>query len=173
MNCVKYPLLLTALILIILSSCEKDKTVIKEKQFLIIPVKEITETVKFYPAIVDDIKMEILTVKASDETNRIVFNACERCCETGEGFFEQEESYLICRYCQMRVHIDSIGITSGGCQPIPIPEDEMQIKGDTIRISYNTLSANTQWFTGGDQDSNETLNTGTGIELPLIDDHEE
>jgi len=101
--------------------------------------------------------MEVITVKAPDGTSRIAYNTCERCCGTGEGFFAQEENDLICQHCQMRIRIDSIGITSGGCQPVSIPEDEIQIKDDTIIISYNTLSADIQWFLSNDQLSGDQI----------------
>ena len=130
----------------ILTGCNKNSIVIKPGKTLNIPVSDITEKISFIPAIVDDIYMEIIIFKATDETIRAAFNTCERCYTTGMGYFIHEENIVICQQCNMHIPIESIGIQAGGCQPIPISIEEIIITDKSIRISYQILSANTHWF---------------------------
>ena len=131
----------------LLTGCKKNNITIKQGKSLNIAISEITETVKFIPAIVDDVYMEIIAVKASDGSIRTAFNTCERCHSSGKGYFLQEENQVICQQCQMRFLFDTISITPGGCQPIPISDEEKIITDKFISISYDILSAGTHWFT--------------------------
>ena len=149
------------------TGCNKNNITIKPGKFLNIPISEITETVNFIPAIVDEIYMEVITVKASDDSIRIAFNTCERCHRSGKGYFLQEENEVICQQCQMSFSIDSISILSGGCQPIPITQEEITITDKFIRISYDILSANTHWFTDWKQEESITEDPIESIENPI------
>jgi len=135
------------LILAIPASCSKDKT-IKPTEFLDIPLQEITKTISYYPVIIDDISIEVLAVRTSDGSIRTAFNTCERCYTSGKGYYIQEGSDVICQQCKMRFNIDSMGIEPGGCQPIPITDENRTVTDDLIRISYDVLAANMHWFAG-------------------------
>ena len=139
-------ILLALLPLCLLEGCSKNNITVKPGKFLNIPLSEITETVKFIPVIADEIYMEVIAVKASDDSIRTAFNTCERCHKSGRGYYLQEENTVICQQCQMRFPIDSISITPGGCQPIPISDEEITVTGKFIRLPYQVLSDNTLWF---------------------------
>jgi len=119
---------------------------LNQDEFLIIPINVISETVSFFPVMVDNILMEILVVEASDGTIRTSYNTCENCHKSGKGYYEQEGDEVICQQCKMRFKIDSIGLQSGGCQPIPIFDEDKTVTNDAIQISYEVLSDNTHWF---------------------------
>jgi len=131
---------------LLITGCEKNNIIIKPGKTLNISISEITENVSYIPVILNDIYMEILAVKAADGTIRTAFNTCERCYETGKGYYIQEGSLVICQQCQMYFSIDSIGIQAGGCQPIPIFTEDLKITRKSIRIPYQILSENTHWF---------------------------
>jgi len=57
-----------------------------------------------------------------------------------------EDDIIFCYQCKMPVSIDSIGLVSGGCQPIPITANQRIKTKDSIRIPYVLLSRNTHWF---------------------------
>lgn len=93
---------------------------------LIIDKAEITETVKFYPYQVGDIRMEVLAVKAPDGTIRTAFNTCQVCFGSGRGHYKQEGDTLVCQNCGNRFGLDDIEKVRGGCNPVPILENEKQ-----------------------------------------------
>lgn len=91
---------------------------------------EVSETVKFYPYKAGGTNMEVLAVKASDGTIRTAFNTCQICYSSGRGYYEQQGDELVCRNCGNRFHIDQIGKQRGGCNPVPI-SDENKTENDT------------------------------------------
>jgi len=151
--------ILLLLILSIFSGCKKENTVTSDDGSLLIPLSGVSEIVSFFSAVVDEVYMEVLAVKAADGAIRIAFNTCERCYSSGNGSFLQEEDELICLQCNMRSSIDSVGIMpedanaadesrkySSGCRPILISDEGITMDEKYIRISIETLSENTQWF---------------------------
>jgi len=143
--------LIIFLTIILLAGCKtkepEDPFVIKPGKSLNIPIEDIHEGVNYFHAFVDDIYMEILVIKTSEDEFRTAYNTCERCYVLGHGYFIlDEEDEILCFQCKMPVSIDDIGIKTGGCFPIPIFDDERTVTDDSIQIPYETLSANTQWF---------------------------
>jgi uncharacterized membrane protein len=107
---------------------------------------DITKIAKFYPIIVDDVKIEVIAVKASDKTTRLAFNACEVCSPSGMGHYVQEGKYLVCQSCGNRFSIDEIGISKDGCNPAPIFDNEVSKENGFITISKETLSKSKELF---------------------------
>lgn len=84
--------------------------VIAVGECLDIPISEITETVSFYPVMIDETEMEILAVKASDGTVRTAFNTCQMCYSSGNGYYVQNGKYLICQNCGSRFTADEVEV---------------------------------------------------------------
>ena len=103
----------------------------------------ITETATFIPVVVGGTTMEIMLVRASDNTVRAVLNTCENCHVGGRAYYVQLGNIVICQQCQMPFPVDEIGMASAGCQPIAIG---FSVENEYIVISYDTLSANAHWF---------------------------
>ena len=115
-------------------------------EFLQIPLSDITRTAAFFPVAIDGVSMEVVAVKASDDTIRVAFNTCEVCHASGRGYYVQDGDDVICQQCQMRFAIDSIGLEPGGCQPIAISEQDIDRIADYLQISYDLLAENQHWF---------------------------
>lgn len=125
---------------------EDDTQANQEEDNIVIQVSDITETAQFYPAEIDGTNMEIVAVKASDGTIRTAFNTCQICNGSPLAYFVQSGDTLECQNCKNKFSMDKVEIESGGCNPVPIFEDDKTVSDDTITIPYETLSANTSRF---------------------------
>lgn len=113
---------------------------------LVIPKSEITETAKFYPYKAGNTKMEVLAVKAPDGTIRTAFNACQVCYNSGRGYYKQEGDELVCQNCGNRFKTSQVEKIKGGCNPVPILEENKTDDGSNITISKNFLEQNRALF---------------------------
>ncbi|MBK5246984.1 MAG: DUF2318 domain-containing protein [Peptostreptococcaceae bacterium] len=104
-----------------------------------IPIADITEIATFYAYTELDSKMEVLAVKASDGTIRTAFNTCQVCYSSGRGYYIQEGDVLVCQNCGNRFSMDEVEVTKGGCNPVPIFEEQKEVNGDTITITKEFL----------------------------------
>jgi len=109
-------------------------SVTNENGDLVIPTADITETATFYKYNELDSEMEVLAVKASDGSIRTAFNTCQVCYSSGRGYYVQEGNVLVCQNCGNRFSMDEVEITRGGCNPVPIFEDQKQVTDDSIII---------------------------------------
>lgn len=101
---------------------------------LVIPVNKITSKATFYPATVDGVKIEVLAVKAPDNSIRTAFNTCQVCYDSGRGYYKQEGDVLVCQNCGNRFKISQVEVTKGGCNPVPIFDKEIQMGAENITI---------------------------------------
>lgn len=128
-----------------------DKTlgasvVIAQGDALVIPVSEITDEASFYPITVDGEDMEVLAVRASDGSVRTAFNTCQSCYTSGAGFYRFEDGELVCNNCGFVFSPDQVEVTSGGCNPWPIFDENKSVTDESISISYDFLSASKEIF---------------------------
>lgn len=107
---------------------------------------DVTTNAKFYPYELDGVKMEMVAFKASDGTIRTALNTCQICFDSGRGYYEQVGDYLVCQNCGNRFHKDQVEIVRGGCNPVPILEDNKQDTGDYIVISKDYLVSQKDYF---------------------------
>ncbi len=113
---------------------------------LVIPKSEVTETAKYYPYSVGGTEMEIVALKASDGTVRTALNTCQICFDSGRGYYVQEGDVLICQNCGNRFSADQIEIVKGGCNPVPIMQENKIDDGTNITISKDFLAQNVDLF---------------------------
>ena len=106
---------------------------------LVIPVKDITETATFYPVTVDGVKMEAFAVKAPDGTIRTALNTCQVCYDSGRGYYKQEGDVLVCQNCGNRFRTSDVEKVKGGCNPVPVTEEDKVVTKDTITIPAEFL----------------------------------
>lgn len=133
------------------ASIEKSKEdstaqVISVEESLDIPINELTNTVQFYPVVVDDIRMEVLAVLDSDGNVRTAFNTCQICYSSGRGYYEQSGDKLICQNCGNEFTVDQIEEEAGGCNPWPIFSADKTVTTDTVSISYDFLKESSELF---------------------------
>jgi len=104
-----------------------------------IPISEITEDASFFAYNELDSEMEVIAVKASDGTIRTAFNTCQVCYSSGRGYYVQEGDRLVCQNCGNTFGMDDVEVTKGGCNPVPIYDDQIKINSDTIIIPKEFL----------------------------------
>lgn len=120
---------------------------VAEAADLTITKNDVSEKAEFYPYQAGDTKMEVLAVKASDGTIRTAFNTCQVCFGSGRAYYVQEGNELVCQNCGNRFALDQVEIQRGGCNPVPIFEDNKEDTGDNIVISGDYLQQNQKLFT--------------------------
>lgn len=104
-----------------------------------IPISDITEDASFYAYDELDSKMEVIAVKASDGTIRTAFNTCQVCYSSGKGYYVQEGDQLVCQNCGNTFGMDDVEVTRGGCNPVPIYDEQTKTNSDTIIIPKEFL----------------------------------
>jgi uncharacterized membrane protein len=107
---------------------------------LIIPVSELSQTPRFYAAEAGGNQMEVIALTAPDGSVRTAFNTCQVCYSSGRGYYEADGDELVCQNCGNRFGGDAVGVESGGCNPVPILEQDRSEKDGVITISGALLS---------------------------------
>lgn len=107
---------------------------------------EISSKAKFYSYESDGIKMEILALKAKDGTIKTALNTCQVCYTSGKGYYVQEGDELVCQNCGNRFTANMVGISKGGCNPVPILDISKSDDGTKIIIDKNYLDKNKVYF---------------------------
>jgi uncharacterized membrane protein len=115
------------------------KSVTDKNGNMVIPISEITDKASFYSYDELDSKMEVIAVKASDGTIRTAFNTCQVCYGSGKGYYVQEGDKLVCQNCGNTFGMDDVEVTKGGCNPVPIYDDQVEKTKDTITIPKEFL----------------------------------
>lgn len=113
---------------------------------LSIPTDELSENAEFYPVDVDGTEMEVIAVKDSTGTIRTAFNTCQICYDSGKGYYKQEGDKLVCQNCGNSFTMDVVGETAGGCNPVPILEENRTVTALEIQISYEFLKESSDIF---------------------------
>ena len=79
--------------------------------------------------------MEVLAVKASDGTIRTAFNTCQVCYGSGRGYYKLDGDILVCQNCGNRFEPDQVEMQKGGCNPVPIFDEDKSDDGQNIVIT--------------------------------------
>ncbi len=130
--------ILTALILIVYFNTNKSDAV--KDSDLVIQISEVTEKAKFYPVEIGSTKLEVIAVKAPDNTIRTAFNTCQVCYASGRGYYIQQGNTLVCQNCGNRFGLEDVEVTRGGCNPVPITSEYKTVTDTTITISKEFLA---------------------------------
>lgn len=119
---------------------------LNENGDVVIQVSDISETATFYDVEVDGTPMGLFAVKASDGTIRTAFNTCQVCNGSPYAFFEQQGDTFQCQNCGNIYSLDMIGQERGGCNPVPIMDDEKTASDTEILIPASLLKDNAAKF---------------------------
>lgn len=106
---------------------------------IIIDENAVSNTAVFYDYDTDGTVIEVFAVKASDGSTRIAFNTCQICNGSPYAYFVQQGNYFICQNCKNAFSRDDIGILHGGCNPVPVTEENYQIENEKIIIPSQFL----------------------------------
>lgn len=107
---------------------------------------DITEKAVFYPYKEAGNYMEIIALKASDGTIRTALNTCQVCYDSGKGYYEQVGDTLVCQNCGNVFGVDDVEKVKGGCNPVPILNENKTEDGQYITISGEFLAENESYF---------------------------
>lgn len=107
---------------------------------LIIPIAEVSEKANFYEYEADGTKLEVIAVKADDGTIRTAFNTCQVCYSSGRGYYKQEGDYLVCQNCGNSFKASDVEVSKGGCNPVPIFDENKTVDETNITISKDFLN---------------------------------
>ena len=119
---------------------EGIKNAVVKDSDLIIEVADVTDEPTFYPVEIEDTELEILAVKASDDTIRTAFNTCQVCYSSGRGYYVPKGDTLECQNCGNRFSMDDVEITRGGCNPVPITEEYKTTDDTSVTITKEFLT---------------------------------
>ena len=119
---------------------------IKECESLVIPISDLSEKATFYPVEVDGTEMEVIAGKDSQGEIRTAFNTCQVCYDSENGYYRQLGEELVCQNCGNSFTMDVVGETGGGCNPVPILEENRTVTASEIQISYEFLKESSDVF---------------------------
>ena len=119
---------------------------IKEGEKLVIPISDLSEKATFYPVEVDGTEMEVIAGKDSQGKIRTAFNTCQVCYDSGNEYYRQLGEELVCQNCGNSFTMDVVGETGGGCNPVPILEENRTVTDSEIQISYEFLKESSDIF---------------------------
>ena len=119
---------------------------IKEGENLVIPISDLSGKATFYPVEVDGTEMEVIAGKDSQGEIRTAFNTCQVCYDSGNGYYRQLGDELVCQNCGNSFTMDVVGETAGGCNPVPILEENRTVTDSEIQISYEFLKESSNIF---------------------------
>lgn len=112
----------------------------EESGVITINKADITKTATFVPVTSNGTYMELIAIRASDDTVRTALNTCQVCYASGRGYYEQLGDVLICNNCGNQFTIDQIEVVKGGCNPVPVLNDMKDETEDTITIQTEALA---------------------------------
>ena len=138
--------LAVVLIISVGSNSSSGSQIINEGVSLVIPISEVSETAEFFPVTVDGTKMEVIAVTAPDGTIRTAFNTCQVCNGSPLAYFVQRGNTLECQACRNRFPMIRVGVDAGGCNPVPIFDEDRTVTAESITVSYEFLQANANRF---------------------------
>lgn len=113
---------------------------------LVIPVSDVSEDAAFYETQIGENTVGVFAVKASDGTIRTALNTCQVCNGSPYAYFEQKGDGFQCQNCGNVFPVDMIGIERGGCNPVPISEEEKTESDTEIIIPAEFLEENAVRF---------------------------
>ena len=91
-------------------------------------------------------KIELVAVKDSSDNIDIAFNTCQVCNGSPKAYFIWQNNKLICKNCGNTFSLETIGKSSGGCNPMTISDSEVTKIENGIQISKVFLSNNESLF---------------------------
>lgn len=106
---------------------------------IVIDESAVSKTASFYDYDADGITIEVFAVRASDNTIRTALNTCQICCGSPYAYFLQQDDYFICQNCNNSFSVDDIGIAHGGCNPVPITQNDYITENGNIIIPKQFL----------------------------------
>ncbi len=119
---------------------QSSEAAVYQSEGITIDKNAVTEEAAFYPYQSGETYMEVIAIRASDGTVRTAFNTCQVCFDSGRGFYKQDGDVLVCQNCGNRFTIDQIEVVKGGCNPVPIFENDKTETDDQVIITDEVMA---------------------------------
>lgn len=107
-----------------------------------IPLKDVSDSAKFYKLDVDGTTVKYFVLKAPDGTVRSALDACDVCFPEKKGYKQQGE-FMICTNCGQKFHVSRVGMVKGGCNPHPLTN---KVEGSDVVILKSDLALGVKYF---------------------------
>lgn len=91
--------------------------------------------------------IQLIAVKGSDGTPRLSLNTCQVCNPSPRAYFKEQNGRLVCQNCGNVFTTDSVGETTGGCNPMYIDYKNTDGK---LTVSVADLDTYTDQFASWD-----------------------
>ena len=107
------------------SDAEKEKTAVYETPAvgngeISIDADTLTSNPMYINYDSNGTNIQLIAVKGSDGTPRLSLNTCQVCNPSPMAYFKEQNGRLVCQNCGNVFTIDSVGETTGGCNPMYI-----------------------------------------------------
>ena len=113
---------------------------------LTVRIEEIGTEASFFDYDADGITVQVLAVRASDDTVRLALNTCQVCNGSPYAYFVQDGNDFICQNCHNRFSSTDVGVVSGGCNPVPITAEVYQEEDGALVVPASFLEENAARF---------------------------
>lgn len=124
----------------------QESAVLSSGQDLVIQALEIGRTASYFDYDAGGTTVQVLAVRASDDTVRLALNTCQVCNGSPYAYFEQDGDMFVCQNCKNRFASVAVGQVSGGCNPVPITAETYQEQAGTITVPASFLEENAVRF---------------------------
>lgn len=114
---------------------------------LVIQVSDIGANASYFDFDADGTTVQVIAVRASDNTVRLALNTCQVCNGSPYAYFEQNGDTFICQNCGNRFASTDVGRVSGGCNPVPITAEIYTEQDGQITVPASFLQENASRFT--------------------------
>ena len=84
--------------------------------------------------------IQLIAVKGSDGTPRLSLNTCQVCNPSPRAYFKEQNGRLVCQNCGNVFTVDSVGETTGGCNPMYIDYKNTDGKLTVTVANLNTYA---------------------------------
>lgn len=107
------------------SDAEKEETVVYETPAvengeISIDADTLTSNPMYINYDSNGTNIQLIAVKGSDGTPRLSLNTCQVCNPSPRAYFKEQNGRLVCQNCGNVFTTDSVGETTGGCNPMYI-----------------------------------------------------
>ena len=107
------------------SDAEKEKTAVYETPAvgngeISIDADTLTSNPMYINYESNGTNIQLIAVKGSDGTPRLSLNTCQVCNPSPMAYFKEQNGRLVCQNCGNVFTVDSVGETTGGCNPMYI-----------------------------------------------------
>ncbi len=127
-------------------SGKKEENPVAAGGDLVVRAEEIGAEARYFDYDANGITVEVLAVRASDDTVRLALNTCQVCNGSPYAYFVQEGGDFVCQNCLNRFASTDVGKESGGCNPVPITAEVYREEDGALVVPQSFLEENAARF---------------------------